>query len=133
VNGVLFANIDNLQKVYQRSMGLNKKSLSIEDALNLFARQPSFKISEQSCLFCFGMSKQTVVNERGLLTQLAYFSMEFVEFLEMVGRVAQTKFPGEKGLESKIEDLFDEMLPLFGLTRNQPIAEIEESYSEDEV
>lgn len=113
-------------------MGANKKSLSVEDALNLFARHHSFRISEQSCLFCFGMSKQTVVNERGLLTQLAYFSMEFVEFLEMVGRVAQAKFPGDKGLECKIEDLLDEILPLFSLTRNQPITEIEESYSEDE-
>lgn len=58
--------------------------------------------------------------------------MEFVEFLEMVGRVAQAKYPGDRKLESKIEDLLDEMLPSFGLTRNQPILEIEESCSDDE-
>lgn len=73
MNAVFYANIENLQKMYLRSMEKGKKSLSTEDVLNLFSRNYSFRISEQSCLFCFGMSKQTVVNERGLLTQLAYF------------------------------------------------------------
>lgn len=47
-------------------------------------------------------------NERGLLTQLAYFSLEFVEFLEFFCRIADAKYSEVAGdLTSKIDMLMD--------------------------
>ncbi len=52
-----------------------------------------------------------------------YQQMLFVEFLEFVARLASEKFKtseeGTSSLAQKIEDVLDDLLPNFGMVRNE--------------
>ena len=72
-----------------------------------------------------------MVVERDKKASPGYLELEFVEFLEFIGRLAHTKFIGselEFGLDlaTKIEYVLDDLLALIDLTRNE--REIEETY-----
>ena len=59
-----------------------------------------------------------------------------MEFLEFVGRLAHFRFRNSSGasqpLAEKIEVILDDMLPPFGLTRNDVNIEVEEISESDE-
>ena len=69
------------------------------------------------------MSKMTMVTERDKQASPNYMELDQVEFLEMIGRVAHTKFVGselaELPLTPKLELLLDDLLPLCNLDRNE--------------
>ena len=48
-----------------------------------------------------------------------YDVLRFVEFLEFIGRVAHTKYVEDHGatLETKVERILDDILPVYGLKR----------------
>lgn len=64
--------------------------------------------------------------------------MVFVEFLEFIGRLSDCKFSGTSDgtnmpLAQKIEFVLDDILPAFGMTRNDVNIAVEEfSESDDE-
>ena len=49
--------------------------------------------------FCFNMSKQTIIDEKDKKLSPFYNELDFVEFLEFLGRVSPLKFQG-----SELED-----------------------------
>jgi len=62
--------------------------------------------------------------------------MAFVEFLEFVGRVAHFKFRASpdisgQSLAQKIEYILDDLMPAFGLVRNEVNIQIEENSESD--
>ena len=60
-------------------------------AIKLFASNPDINLSKQKVIQAYGLSKMTVPRE----TEdgpTEYNSMIFVEFLEMIGRIAYLKF-----------------------------------------
>ena len=46
--------------------------------------------------YCFGMSQMTTCNEKEKKAAEGLLQLEFVEFLEFVGRIAYIKFQGSE-------------------------------------
>ncbi len=88
---------------------------------------------EKEALYCYGMSKMTVVNE--LKNATKYDKVELAEMCEMICRVADTKFKAATGLTfaQKIELLLDELFVVTGYTRKDVnVQQEEQSESDDE-
>jgi len=64
--------------------------MSLENAIDLFMKKSDLQMHTRQIVFCFGMSKMTVTNENDAAD--VYKFIKYVEFLEMIGRVADTKF-----------------------------------------
>lgn len=58
-----------------------------------------------------------------------YDKLQFVEFLEMIGRVAEYKFRGTElediGLERKIEQILDDIFIVLGKEAKRKLVEVE--------
>lgn len=137
VNDVLEANLEGLRKVYAVFFDPRKKFMSMSDALDLMIRLTPLALTEKDAFFCYGMSKMTVANEVEEST-VKYKRLQFVELLEMVGRIAEVKFRGTEmdatlTLAQKIEFVLDDILPLGGAKRKDVKIVVEEhSESDDE-
>ena len=100
VNDTFQSNILGMKSVYNAILQgkFNRKYVTLEDCIRIFARQLDVGLSESQVIWCFGMSKMTNIlereNKRPHPTDL-----EFVEFLELIGRLSQAKFQG-----SEVED-----------------------------
>ena len=66
--------------------------LEYQDCIDMATRDAVLNIPEKDVLFCFGYCQMTVTNEERMWKQ--YHSLQLVEFLEFVGRLAQIKFKG---------------------------------------
>ena len=55
-------------------------------------RHTAVGLTEKKASFCYGMSKMSVINEMGFKGINPYLKMQFVEFLEYIGRVADIKY-----------------------------------------
>ena len=74
--------------------------------------------------YAFGMCKMTQANERDKKMSPSYTELEHVEFLEMIGRIAHTRFQGSElqdqiDLASKIEYVLDDLFPLIQMERSE--------------
>ena len=80
-------------------------------------------ISTAQVQWCFGMSKMTMVMERDKKASPAYLELDYVEFLEMIGRIAYIKFQGSEldqiDLTTKIEYVLDDLFKLIEMDRNE--------------
>ena len=63
------------------------------DALQLVMRDSAVGLIEKDSIFCYGMCKMTVPLESED-TSAKYKRLQFVEFLEFLGRVAEVKYKG---------------------------------------
>ena len=85
-------------------------------------------------MFCFGMSNMAVTNEPAQYKQ--YGIMEFVEFLEFIGRVADCKFRSSEmhsqPLAWKIEQVLEELCPKFGLVKKDVNVGVEDNSESDD-
>lgn len=100
----------------------------------MFQDVPDVGISANQVQYCFGMSKMTTVYEKERKTSSSQTELEFVEFLEMLGRVAHIKFLGSEleettDLATKIEYVLDDLFVLIETKRN----EREEDSSDEEI
>ena len=66
----------------------------MENAIDLFTKKSDCGLNSKDAIFCYGMSKITLANENE--KNKNYFKLLFVEFLEMIGRVADLKFKGSE-------------------------------------
>ena len=108
-----------------------------QDAMKFMMEHTHLQMAEKDAIYCYGMSKQTVLDEQQHSKK--YHLLPFVEFLELIGRVAEFKFrPTAMNaipLFQKIEYTLDEIIPVLlpGKERLIPdIQEIEESDSDDD-
>ena len=94
----------------------------------------SLGISEKDINFCYGYSHMTVPNEARLWKK--YQSLELVEFLEFLGRLAHVRFKNSspemasQPLVQKIEFILDDLMQGFGMQRfdvNIDVLEFSES------
>ena len=85
---------------------------------------------------CYGMSKMTQPDEYRSTDRHGYLVMEFVEFLEMICRVALAKFAGSDlenlDVYQKVEYILDDLLALVGLERAARGSQEEEISESDE-
>lgn len=94
--------------------------MSKQDASDLLVKLTPLKMTYTQALFCFGMSKMTTVNESEESNK--YKRLQFVEFLEMIGRAADQKFKdtemeGELSLAEKIENILDDLFTIVDFKR----------------
>jgi hypothetical protein len=64
------------------------------------------------------MGKMMVQNESAHLADVVYLTRSFVEFLEILGRIAEMRKKKREMLPQAIEKLLDDFLPTFGLKKN---------------
>ena len=88
-------------------------------------------MSEKVALYCFGMSKMTVVSETK--ESKKYDRIELSEMCEMICRCAESKFKGA-GLThaQQIEVILDELFTLTGYTRREVNVQHEELSESDD-
>jgi hypothetical protein len=136
VNDVLEANLGYLEHIYKSFTNQNKRWPEINDMLQLCLSISPCGVSEMDVRFCFGMCKMTIVIESTGYKE--YTKLQFVEFLEFVGRLAYSKFKhsssdmASMSLASKIEYLLDDLLTGFGFTRKEVEIAVEEFSESDD-
>ena len=125
VNDILYANTDNLKKIFKTFYTSKKSNMDLNDAFTLMVRRTGFLPAEKEVITCFGMWKMTVTNE--IARRSDYNSISFVEFYEFIARVSEVyhkigrfykkdednsdsniqhtdSFVGEIGLETKVDE-----------------------------
>ena len=93
----------------------------MKEAIDLFTVSSGLKLTAKDCKYCFGMSKMTIANEE--FEHEKYSKMMFVEFLEMIGRVAVLEYQdtdlANEPLDRKIEYILDAILATIDLERQE--------------
>ena len=90
-------------------------------------------LPEKQARLCYALCKQTIVHEHteGLAR---YDKLSVVEFLELLGRIAVTRFEGtefeNEPLVKRLEYVVEAALATVGLTRADPHVQEEEESSE---
>ena len=117
VNLLLDANLESLKLVYDSRSTEKLRKMSMESAINLFTNETNLKLNQIDAEACYAMSLTTCadLHKHSWLKQ---FHMDFVEFLEMIGRVADLHFSNSdyetQPLVNKISIVLDELLKLVG-------------------
>ena len=129
MNLCLDANLDSLRKLFKFSIKGKASFLSYQEAINLVTKDSSLNMNARDAVMCYGMSKMTVVFEMAKGPN-PYKKMQFVEFLEFIGRVAEEKYKlvEDWPLYQKIERVLDELLPIVGSRRNDWNRKVEIHY-----
>jgi len=133
VEDTFTCNLDNLREIYQSWFTQVKKNMDLKDCHHMCMVKCNLGVSEKEIQFCYGMSKMSVINEATSGNQ--YQKLLFVEFLEFLGRVADSKYKGmsEMTLAMKLEFLLDDIFSVYSMTRtevNVIVEEISESDSD---
>ena len=67
-----------------------KRFMNKGDFIDLVTRDSNVKIGDKEAIFCYGMSKMTVVKES--VTPKRYEQIDQAELCEMICRVTESKF-----------------------------------------
>ena len=86
VNDVFESNLDLLKKIYNSYLKPMQKLMTQKDAENFMMKDHDLQMIEKDAIYCYGMCKMTVIKENE--SSKEYFVIKFVEFLEMIGRIA---------------------------------------------
>lgn len=110
--------------------------MTMHDAMNLMMKDTALNLIEKDAIYCYGMSKMSVID---LDSMWQYKHLKFVELLEMMGRIAHQKFKDHPDLSEsmslaqKIEHVLDIVLRMVGVERKEVnINIVEESESDDD-
>jgi hypothetical protein len=90
VTDVIESNLPSLEYIWTSFTNPQKKFPDQLDMIKLCMQISPCGISEIEVKFCYGMCKMTVVVEATGYKE--YSRLQFVEFLEFVGRIANAKF-----------------------------------------
>ena len=133
VNDVLDANLDLLRKVYKSYTSPVAPVMTLEGALDLLVAKCDMGLNDRDALYCYGMSKMTIIDENN--DHRRYETINFVEFLEMVCRAADTKFKGSElegiPLAKKVEHILDDLFTPYNFRRRGVRVEITEETDSD--
>lgn len=134
INDMYNFNLDTLRKLYTTAISEYKgRKMSFADALTMFLFRYDFKIGERVVKYCYGMSKMTIINED--YQRDRYYLLDFVEFLEMIGRIALVKYEGSdmerEPLVRKIEFVVDSLFTLLNVERSEVVLEEEDISDSD--
>lgn len=108
----------------------------MQDALNLMIRDTKLGLIEKDAIFCYGVSKMTVTIESEGSSD-KYKRLQFVELLELIGRIADLKYKHSDidrlPLAKKIEFVIEDVLALIEIKRKDVnIVVDDQSESDDE-
>lgn len=96
-----------------------KQLVSREDCIKIFTTYSEVGLSHELIKFEYGMCKMTVREElKTAEVKGSYYAVEFCEFLELICRVANTKFRNhESTLGIKVEQVLEPILGIIGAER----------------
>jgi hypothetical protein len=131
---MLEPNIQNLKKIFDGYKAPRKNFMDMSDVNDVFTQKTDLLVQEKDVVYCAGMSKMTFSWETKKQDEY-YNSFRFVEFLEMIGRVAHFKFPGSDNetmsLCQKMELVLDDILAIKDIKRIEgEITIVDESESD---
>ena len=89
VNDILSANLDALKKIYKQFETTKKSFMDLNDALDFLWRNSGLVTIEKDVIWAFALSKSTISNE--FTKRKDYNSLIFVEFLEFIWRIADSR------------------------------------------
>ena len=89
-NDILAANIEGIRMLIEHYLAPRKRFMTKDDFISLVTRDSNVKIGEKEAIYCYGMSKMTVVKES--VTPKKYFQIDQAELCEMICRVTEYKF-----------------------------------------
>ena len=102
--------------VYQHYVQPTQKYMSLKDALNLCMKDSGLQMTSKQAKYCVGFCRMTVRAET--VDNEAFVKVSFVEFLEMIGRIAHVKYLHTENehlpLAEKCILVLDLILPYFG-------------------
>jgi hypothetical protein len=86
-------------------------------------------VPKKDLVYCLGMSKMTVSRENSQAKQ--HDQVQFVEFLEMIGRVAALRYVDSEvetePLHIKIEIILDDLFEEYGLIRQPSVGDVSDT------
>lgn len=134
IDDLLRANLEGLQKVYSHFS--SKRKITHDECCKIFTHHLQAPLPPGLARLAYGMSKMTVTEETRTDAK-GYMHMEFVEFLEMLCRVAILKFRGtdleSQDLAEKLEHLLDEVLATVGAEKHKAnVGQVEVSESDED-
>jgi len=131
VNDLFENNKISLQKIYKSFYKERKFFMNKQDALDLVLNIAPIGVADQEVLKCFGYSKMVITND--ILDREPYDKIHFVELLEFLERIAESKYPGTSPLVDKLEKVLEVIFGRFGYKLKSKHVEVEVvSVSEDE-
>jgi hypothetical protein len=97
--------------------------MDMKDSLKFLMKDTNLNFIEKEATFCYGMCKMTVDKEHEKNAE--YFRLQFVEFLEMIGRAAHQKFRHttmrDEPLAKQVEFVLDDIIPVLLETERKPV------------
>jgi hypothetical protein len=117
VNDVLAVNLELIKKLMKKYHEPAKKSFKLNDCWRLFTKDTPTGLTDKDFYYCYGMSKMTNVRES--ITHSQYYTLQLVEFLEVICRAADARYSESYGipLQEKIELILDDLFKLIGASR----------------
>lgn len=85
------AQLKNLQHVYSELRANKSKNILTQNDCTAFLVKEPFNLSEKEARRLTSLSKMTVIQDKGNFAYFKYQSRSFVEFLELLARVAESK------------------------------------------
>lgn len=97
--------------------------MTFKDTMRLFSEKCSLAMDVEVVKYCYIMSKMTVCNEEK--EYHSYQEIKFVEFLEMIGRIAVEYAKGTErekdSLENKMQVVLDSLFALVSRDRREVV------------
>ena len=90
VNDLLENNKHSLMRLYKRYFKDRKNFMIMQDALGLITWETPVQVADKEALFDYGMCKMSCSND--ILDRAKYDKLQFVEFIEYLGRIAHYKY-----------------------------------------
>ena len=95
---------------------------------------PIVRLTERQFRYCYVMCKMPIMNEE--FDSKSYQTLQFVEFLEFIGRMAYIKFADdENGLDepmhTRMEYIVDGLLEMIGVQRADELDEVADLTEDD--
>ena len=113
-----------------------KKKMTLEECVKLFTTHLKPSIKEAMVRFAWGMSKMTVQEEMRQTETRGYKQLEFVEFLELICRLAILKFKGSDlesmELPEKVDYFLEDVLAIVSIDKKKPLIDNLEVSESDE-
>ena len=136
VNDVLQTNKEGIRKVYDYYVSQvgTQKLMTLENVKDLFMGRCDIELKIEDVMYNFAMSKMTCADENGEGT-FKYAHLYYVEFLEMIGRVAHFRFKGSEmeglPLHEQIEHVLDGLFMFIPKLKRKTV-DLEDEYEETE-
>lgn len=130
VNDILEANLPNLQNLFMKYKERIGRWLTFK-GIKLMVEKGKINIQENELIKVFAFSKMSILNEMD--SDGAHFKLQFVEFLDFVGRLSDVVYNDDVPLSSKLDQVLDKLFEPNGIKKkpvNVESSDIDSDFSD---